>query len=66
MTRKKYIPHTTPFWLAKTLDRTDPNYREPSEDLPLSPLLWRYNVESYERDLAELRKKERNLCKLQK
>lgn len=37
------------FWrMPKIQDPTHKDYRPASEDLPLSPLLWKYNVNAYE------------------
>lgn len=37
------------FWLRKKVhDREDKDFRAASEDLPISDLMWRYNVLKYE------------------
>lgn len=65
MSHKKSLK-LNPFWRApKIQDITHPDYRPASEDLPLHPLLWGFNVAAYENDLIEIKKLERNLAKLE-
>lgn len=64
MSHKKVI-RSSPFWRnPKELNPTSKDYRPASDDLNLLPGEWGYRKESYESDLADMRKAERNIAKL--
>lgn len=54
------------FWNdQKVMDQGHKDYRGPSEDLPMSPKLWKYKVSAYEETVREMVKNERNITVLE-